>query len=93
MLDYYIANIKLLWPHSQFRYSEDAALHYLVQHGYDVEMALAELVVNVDVLGRKLNQQDIHLLTVLKGNVKLDKDIEHSFFSTRRGKSEKKSVI
>ena len=55
VLEYYTANIKLLWPHSQFRYSEDAALDFLVKHGYDVEMALAELVVDIDALGRTLN--------------------------------------
>ena len=83
--------MRLLWPHQLYRYSEDVALGHLVRHGYDVEMALSQLVVDVNGVGQVLNERDSHLERVIQCNEKLDKDIEHSFFSTRKGKVERKA--
>ena len=80
--------MKLLWPHAQFRFSEDAALNHLVSHGYDIEWALAQLVVDVDAIATVLLERDRHLEKILRGNVKPDKDIEHTFFSTRKWRSD-----
>jgi len=42
--------VKLYWPYELYKYSEDLALSYLVKHNYDVEYALALIIVDIDDL-------------------------------------------
>ena len=79
--------MQILWPYSHYNYNEDAALSYLVGHDYDVEMALAQMMLDCQNLAKVLSAHDSHLLRVLRGNPRPDKDIEHQFHTLRLRKN------
>ena len=85
--------MKTLWPHQHFKYSEDVVLSFLQSFNYDHEMALTSVVVNLQSLAKSMQAADARLERTVACYGKLDKDIEHSFYATRKVPKLEKSSL
>lgn len=82
-LDFYFTNVKLYWPYDLYKYSEDLALNYIVKHNYDVELALALIIVDIDDLVSMMRHQDDNLTRTIANYDLSGSKIYHAKLSIR----------
>ena len=83
MTDFFFFNMKLYWPYDLYKYSEDIALSYLVSKNYDVELALALVIVNLDDLVDMMRSLDDLLERNLMNYDSNTGGLHHAHFSVR----------